>query len=111
MKNFLLAGMVGLAFTAVGDDAQAQCYGNSFGRSYGGFRSYGYQPSYSSFSFNAYSPRISVGLGRTSFGVGRTSFGGGHYDYHPPSLVRHRNHYHVVPGHYDYHHPYHRGHH
>jgi hypothetical protein len=26
-----------------------------------------------------------------------------HYDYHPGGFVRHRNHYHYVPGHYDYH--------
>lgn len=26
-----------------------------------------------------------------------------HYDYHPGGVVRHRNHYHYVPGHYDYH--------
>src|SRR5262245_31182271 len=26
-----------------------------------------------------------------------------HYDYHPPTVVRHRNHFHYVPGHYDYH--------
>jgi hypothetical protein len=35
-------------------------------------------------------------------------YGGGwhdtsHYDYHPGEVVRHRNHYHYVPGHYDYH--------
>jgi hypothetical protein len=26
-----------------------------------------------------------------------------HYDYHPGEFVRHRNHYHYVPGHWDYH--------
>jgi hypothetical protein len=26
-----------------------------------------------------------------------------HYDYHPGEFVRHRNHFHYVPGHYDYH--------
>ena len=26
-----------------------------------------------------------------------------HYDYHPGEVVRHRNHYHYVPGHYDFH--------
>lgn len=26
-----------------------------------------------------------------------------HWDYHPPSLVPHGNHYDFVPGHYDYH--------
>lgn len=26
-----------------------------------------------------------------------------HWDYHPGSFVRHRNHYHYVPGHYDLH--------
>ena len=27
----------------------------------------------------------------------------GHYDYHPTTVVPHRNHYHVVPGHYHWH--------
>jgi hypothetical protein len=26
-----------------------------------------------------------------------------HWDYHPGEYVRHRNHYHYVPGHYDFH--------
>ena len=26
-----------------------------------------------------------------------------HFDYHPTTIVPHRNHVHVVPGHYDYH--------
>jgi hypothetical protein len=26
-----------------------------------------------------------------------------HYDYHPGEFIRHRNHYHYVPGHYDFH--------
>ena len=26
-----------------------------------------------------------------------------HYDWHPRSYRRHRNHYHYMPGHYDYH--------
>ncbi len=26
-----------------------------------------------------------------------------HFDYHPPTVIRHRNHFHVAPGHYDLH--------
>jgi hypothetical protein len=34
-----------------------------------------------------------------------------HLDYHPGGFVRHRNHYHYVPGHYDVHHDGHWDHH
>ncbi|KAA5544637.1 hypothetical protein FYK55_10025 [Roseiconus nitratireducens] len=34
-----------------------------------------------------------------------------HYDYHPPSVYRHGNHYDYVPGHYDFHQGGHHGHH
>lgn len=63
------------------------------------------------------------GFGGTGWGVNRGynnwnrgSFYGGsnfrrplryhdtsHFDYHPPQIIRHRNHFHVTPGHYDFH--------
>lgn len=30
-------------------------------------------------------------------------YGRGHYHFYPPTVVRHYDHYHVIPGHYDYH--------
>jgi hypothetical protein len=57
----------------------------------------------------------SVGAGNGYYGGYRTAYypngwdsdhgwhDTSHYDYHPPTVVRHRNHFHVVPGHYDYH--------
>jgi hypothetical protein len=53
--------------------------GFGFGGSYGGF--YG--------STSLYRPRV----------YHDTS----HFDYHPTTVYRHRNHYHVQPGHYDWH--------
>lgn len=58
-------------------------YGHGYRGGYGG--GYGYAPTYR--YYNSYPQWHNTS----------------HYDYHPPSLQRHRNHYHYVPGHYDYH--------
>lgn len=42
--------------------------------------------------------------GNSCYGGGRTWHDTSHWDYHPGEFVRHRNHYHYVPGHLDYHH-------
>jgi hypothetical protein len=75
------------------------------------------------FGFYVASPGYgySVGAGHGFYGGYRTAYYGGrgycddgwdrdhewhdtsHYDYHPPTVVRHRNHFHYVPGHYDFH--------
>ncbi len=53
--------------------------------------------------------------GYRSFRSGYGSYYGGgyvrpHFDYHPPSLVPHRGHYHYMPGHFDLHYGPHYGH-
>jgi hypothetical protein len=32
----------------------------------------------------------------------RSFYSRGHYRYHPREIIRHRSHYHLVPGHFDY---------
>lgn len=69
-------------------------YGN-YGTYYGGWGGYGGGCGYGRYPYNAF------------YG----GWGGGHahwhdtthYDYHPGEFVRHRNHFHHVPGHYDLH--------
>jgi len=75
----------------------------------------GYTPrQYNSLSY----PRAYVGVPPYHIGTNyhsgyrggyRSRYSGGyyhdtsHFDYHAPTIYRHYNHYHVVPGHYDYH--------
>lgn len=53
------------------------------------YRSYGYAPSYYRGGWGAHY--------HSGF------YGRGHYDYYPTEVIRHGNHYHVIPGHYHYH--------
>jgi hypothetical protein len=107
MKKKILVVVACAAFAVVvfafgSDEAAAQCgyggyggYGNGYGSSVGN-RSYAY-------------PRtsLSIGIGSYNRYPSHSYYGGqrvrGHYDYHPPTAYRHRNHLHVSPGHYDYH--------
>ena len=62
---------------------------------------------------NYYRPGVSISVGRAGFNFGYSSYPSyynrpyyhntTHYDYHPGGVVRHRNHFHYVPGHYDLH--------
>ncbi len=61
---------------------------------------------------HSYSPsRVYIGVGGFSYSSGYSTCSPrtpvwhdtSHYDYHPTEVLRHRDHYHVVPGHYDYH--------
>ncbi len=73
--------------------------------------SYGYGHSYHSGhgfarapGFPIYGSTYSSGYrGRTLNGYHGGYHGTGHYDYHPPQVIRHGNHFDVLPGHYDYH--------
>ena len=93
------------ALVFMGGSASAQCrYGG------GGYGGYGYGGSGLSIGYSSYAPRSAFSVGYSSFpsyGYSSSFRGGyrsrGHYDYHPPSLYRHGNHFHVQPGHYDYH--------
>ena len=89
----------------------------SFGS--GGYGGYGYSNrGYSNYGYSnfnrGYSSPFNRGLnygGSFNRGFGHGHYGRGHYDYHPPALVPHGNHFHVIPGHYDYHRGGHHGHH
>jgi hypothetical protein len=64
--------------------------GNPHGYGYHrGYRSYGYAPSYHHGGWGAY------------YHSGFRSRG--HYDYYPPRVIPHGDHYDVIPGHYRYH--------
>ncbi|MEQ9407299.1 MAG: hypothetical protein RIK87_06210 [Fuerstiella sp.] len=110
MKSLMIAGVATAAMVLGGASANAQCgYGGYYGGS--AFRGSGLSIGYGSFS-----PRSSFSIGYSSFpsygyrSYGRSIRGRGHYDYHPPSIYPHRNHYHYVPGHWDYHRGRHHGH-
>ncbi len=53
--------------------------------------------------YRSYPSRSYHGHGGGYHGGGHVWHDTSHYDYHPGEFVRHRNHYHYVPGHYDYH--------
>lgn len=110
MKRLLVAvaavGAVGV-FGAERASAQICDYGG-FGGGYGS----GFGGAYASpgLSIHFGSSRGYTGFGHGGYGNGfgrghahRTWHDTSHYDYHPPSLVPHRNHYHYIPGHYHWH--------
>ena len=99
MKRFLyvgavLAGLIGLGASA----AEAQ-------HGYG-YRDGGYGPRYSTRSHQGFGGEFrgqSYGWGRNSYRPHSHYHDTSHYDYHPATIQRHRDHYHVTPSHYDYH--------
>ena len=98
MKTFLMAACAALAVGAMGpgtNEAAAQCGFGGYGAGYG-FSGYTYPRS-----------SFSVGFGYNGYRNFGRRFNRGHYHYHPTTVYRHRNHYHVESGHFDYHH---RGH-
>jgi hypothetical protein len=117
MKRWILTFVTVLAIGLIGSaTASAQGYGwMGGGYGYGGidcgYGGYGggYSGAYSA-DYGGYGVHgggigyggsgigLSVGFGRPSF-YHDTS----HLHYHPGTVVRHRNHFHVVPGHYDVH--------
>ena len=107
MKRMMVAAFAAVvALSFVGEQASAQCSRGGGGYYGGGY----YGGSGLSIGYSNYSPRTSFSIGYNSFpGYGyptRTvsNFQSrGHYDYHPTSLYRHGNHFHVQPAHYDYH--------
>jgi hypothetical protein len=62
---------------------------------YGGYGAYGHCGGYGSYPYTTY---YGGGWGGHALWHDTT-----HLDYHPGEFVRHRNHYHYVPGHYDVH--------
>ncbi len=112
IKKWILTPVIMLAGIGVADSNQAKAdfgfYAGrgisiSIGSGYPGYRSrYSYRPSYRS----VYGHRVI-----RPYGVHHSP---GHYHYHPQQVIRHGNHYDVLPGHYDYyqggHHGYRGGH-
>jgi hypothetical protein len=75
-------------------DAQVRFY---IGSGYDGYdRGYDYGHNHRHYSQGYYNDGY-IGRGN------RVWHDTGHYDYHPTTIRRHRDHYHVTPGHYDYH--------
>lgn len=102
MKRLIFAGLVVAAISLVQTkqaDAQIQFGfgGGSSCRSYGGYSQSYYRQS----GYGSYYSRPSIS--RSYYQSRPTYHDTSHYDYHPTSIQRHRNHYHVVPGHYDLH--------
>lgn len=74
-----------------------------------------YTPSYGSIYSSRYRALYSPSY-RSIYGHGfvtpyRSFYSRGHYHYHPREIIRHRSHYHLVPGHFDYYPGGHHGHH
>lgn len=93
MKSFLLSTAALIALCVL-STADAEAGGYGFGFSTGGY-SYSpashyvrYTPSYTSW-YRSY--------------PAHTWHDTSHWDYHPPTIRRHRDHYHVTPGHWDWH--------
>ena len=105
IRNLLLSAAVALGALSLGaSEASAQWghHGGHHGVHHGGHHGahFGGQiarPSYSSY----FSGGLGYGIG---YQVRRPVYHDTtHLDYHRPSLQRHGNHFHVVPGHYDVH--------
>ncbi|WP_417850263.1 hypothetical protein [Thalassoglobus sp.] len=111
MKRLLALSAVLTATILMGSSAQASGFGVSWGNgynNYGGAYSHGgYGRSYSR-NYGNYGSRFNNGYRSNygsypSFGYGRSYHDTSHYDYHPPTVQRHRGHLDYTPGHYDFH--------
>jgi hypothetical protein len=121
LRAILLGGFVLAISSAFAATASAQGYGG-FGYDcgpYGGIGySAGYAPGLAVAGYRGYGTGLSIGAYSPGFAFNYNSapryYAQPHWDYHPTTVRRHGNHYHVVPGHYDLHvpgrHPHH-GHH
>lgn len=109
MRKALCILCAGAAALLIGQsDASAQCAYGGYDRGVGiGYGGIGYGLSYNRFV----SPRSSLSISFGSYpayrnygyGYGRGFRQRGHYDYYPPALVPHGNHYDYIPGHYHWH--------
>lgn len=118
MSRFILSAVAIVGLLAVSSDsAFAQhCHRGGYGGWYygGGYGggSYGvqvystpsyYAPQYVSNAYPSYNYQPSYPSYTPIYNYGGSYHNTSHYDYHGPSLQRHRGHYDYVPGHYDYH--------
>ena len=111
MSRFIFSSVaiVGLLALSAGSAFAQHCQSGGYGG--GGYGGGGYGGGYSGSQFGVqvystpnynYAPRYQSY--QPSYGYGQSYYHDtSHYDYHAPSIQRHRNHYHVTPGHYDYH--------
>lgn len=95
-----IAAIVLASFTA--GSAQAQCGYGDYGY-YGGGSGFSMQIGNAGFSSFNRVPIYDTHYHRPVYSHGPVWHDTSHYHYHGPSAVRHRNHYHVVPGHYHLH--------
>lgn len=113
MSRFIFStvAVVGLLALSAGSAFAQQCHGGGYGGYGGGGYGGGYYAGsqfgvqvYSTPSYN-YAPQyVSSGYQGYQPSYGQSYYHDtSHYDYHAPSIQRHRGHYDVVPGHYDYH--------
>ncbi len=110
----VLVSAVLAAAIFMGSSAQAAGFGVSWRNGYnnysGGYSHGGngyYRQSYSR-NYGNYGSRFNTGYRSNygsypSLGYGRSYHDTSHYDYHPPSVQRHRGHLDYTPGHYDFH--------
>ncbi|MBL8889154.1 MAG: hypothetical protein JNL67_04200 [Planctomycetaceae bacterium] len=105
MSKFSIKGLVvAIAAVVMGsfavDSAQAQSCG------YGGFGTYGGGSGFSvqigNVGFSSFNqvPLYNTRVYRSVYSTGPVWHDTSHWHYHGPSAVRHRSHYHGVPGHY-----------
>ncbi len=110
LSTLVIVGLVTASSSNVFADHCNGGYGGGYG-GYGGGYQGGFHGGYSSgyrgngFGVQVYSaPRYSYAPSYTPAYQSQSYYHNtSHYDYHAPSLQRHRGHYDYVPGHYDYH--------
>ena len=105
--KWIAAPIVAVGLMAVADTPQAQAQGFSFGtrglsiqfgQSYPSYYTrapHSYYRSYNNYRYNNYR------YNNYRYDC-RSPYRYGHYNYHPTEIIRHGNHYDVIPGHFDY---------
>lgn len=96
-----IAAVVLASFTVGSAQAQSCGYGD-YGY-YGGGSGFSMQIGNVGFSSFDHVPMYNTRVYRSVYSPGPVWHDTSHWHYHGPSAVRHRNHYHVVPGHYHLH--------
>lgn len=106
LTKWIAAPAIALGLMFAGDapkaEAQYGCYGGGYGGYSGGG---GYGISIGVGRYPAYQSAYRSRLHGSHYGYGRRSYyhDTTHLDYHAPSIRRHGDHFHAVPGHYDVH--------
>lgn len=101
MKRFALLTCAAVAAAFATSDAEAGHRNHNHYRNGGFSISFGNGGFYGSYANRYYNSRRNFYPSRGH--VHRQWHDTSHYDYHPPELVPHGNHFHYQPGHYDLH--------